>query len=222
MLPRPAWVVLGGDFVSAVGSGLTLPFLFIYAHQVRDLSYGTAGLVVSTIALASLVGNPVGGAAADRWTPRRALMAGLVVAAAGSVALALAQTAAAAVRGGWPARLGGGRDLARPGRAPGQPGRPGRSLRGVLGSARLAERRARPGRAGRGRRGQRRSSGHLRRRLSRRRGLVPRLSARAGPPGPAGAAGQRSGVRPGSSGPVSGRCSGTRHFCGYGRSPRSS
>src|SRR5579864_6261019 len=94
-LPRPAWVVLGGDFVSAVGSGLTLPCLFIYAHQVRHLSYGMAGLVVATIALASLAGNPLGGAAADRWTPRRALMAGLVIAAAGSVALALAGTAAA-------------------------------------------------------------------------------------------------------------------------------
>ena len=92
VLPRAAWVVLGGDFVSAIGSGLTLPCLFIYAYQVRDLSYGTAGLVVSTIALASLVGNPVGGAAADRWTPRRTLMAGLVVAAAGSVLLALART----------------------------------------------------------------------------------------------------------------------------------
>jgi len=94
-LPRQAWVVLGGDFISAIGSGLTLPFLFIYAHRVRDLSYGTAGLVVAAIALASLAGNPLGGAAADRWTPRRALMAGLVVAAAGSAALAFAGTAIA-------------------------------------------------------------------------------------------------------------------------------
>jgi MFS family permease len=94
-LPRAAWVVLGGDFVSAVGSGLTLPCLFIYAHQVRHLGYGTAGLVVASIALASLAGNPLGGALADRWTPRRAVMAGLVVAAAGSVALALARSAGA-------------------------------------------------------------------------------------------------------------------------------
>jgi MFS family permease len=50
-------------------------------------------LVVSMIALASLAGNPIGGMLADRWTPRRALMAGLAVAAAGSVALALARTA---------------------------------------------------------------------------------------------------------------------------------
>ncbi len=113
-LPRPAWVVLGGDFMSAIGSGLTLPCLFIYAREVRDLSYGQAGLVVAMIALASLAGNPLGGAMADRWTPRRALMAGLVTAAAGSVALALASSAAAlfgaaglhglGVAVGWPAQ----------------------------------------------------------------------------------------------------------------------
>jgi MFS family permease len=95
VLPRPAWVVLGGDFASAIGSGLTLPFLFVYAHRVRGLSDGAAGLVIATIALASLAGNPVGGALADRWTARRAVMAGLVVAAAGSVALATAHSAAA-------------------------------------------------------------------------------------------------------------------------------
>jgi MFS family permease len=95
VLPRPAWVVLGGDFVSAVGGGLTLPFLFIYVHRVRDQGDVTAGLIVATVALASLIGNPAGGALADRWTPRRALMAGLLVAAAGSVAVALAHSAAA-------------------------------------------------------------------------------------------------------------------------------
>ena len=92
-LPRPAWVVLGGDFLSAIGSGLTLPWLFVYAHQVRHLGYGTAGLVVAAVALASLAGNPLGGVLADRLTARRAVMAGLVVAAAGSVALAVARSA---------------------------------------------------------------------------------------------------------------------------------
>jgi MFS family permease len=93
-LPRPAWVVLGGDFLSALGSGLTLPCLFVYAHQVRHLGYGTAGLVVAAIALASLAGNPLGGLLADRLTPPRAVMAGLVVAAAGSAALAFSRSAA--------------------------------------------------------------------------------------------------------------------------------
>ena len=93
-LPRAAWAVLGGDFISAVGSGLTLPYLFVYAHQVRHLSDGTAGLVVACVALASLAGNPLGGALADRWTARRAVIAGLAVAAGGSVALAFARSAA--------------------------------------------------------------------------------------------------------------------------------
>src|SRR5260370_12809901 len=105
-LPRPAWVVLGGDFVSAIGSGLTLACLFLYAHQVRHLSYGTAGLVVATIALASLAGNPLGGAAADRWTPRRALTAGLIVAAAGSAAPAFAHSAVALFGAAAPLGLG--------------------------------------------------------------------------------------------------------------------
>ena len=91
-LPRPAWVVLGGDFLSAIGSGLTLPCLFVYAHQVRHLGDSTSGLVVAAIALASVAGNPLGGALADRLTARRAVMAGLVVSAAGSVALALARS----------------------------------------------------------------------------------------------------------------------------------
>ena len=58
--PGTGWqaMVLGGDFTSAAGGGLTLPCLYIYAHRVRDLSYGAADLVVATIALASLAGNP--------------------------------------------------------------------------------------------------------------------------------------------------------------------
>src|SRR5262249_12228222 len=61
-----------------------------------------------------LAGNPLGGALADRWTPRRTLMAGLAAAAAGSAALALAGTtpelfAAASLLGlgvsvSWPAQ----------------------------------------------------------------------------------------------------------------------
>ncbi|MBO2455360.1 MFS transporter [Actinomadura barringtoniae] len=87
-LPRAVWVVLGADAVSAVGSGLTLPFLLVYLHRVRGLDIGWAGLAISAVALAGILGNPVGGYLADRIGARNALVCGLGVAAAGSAALA--------------------------------------------------------------------------------------------------------------------------------------
>ncbi len=87
-LPRAAWVVLAGDAVSALGSGLTLPFLLVYLHQARGLDLGPASLAVATVAIAGLAGNPLGGALSDRSGPRGTLAVGLVAAAAGSLALA--------------------------------------------------------------------------------------------------------------------------------------
>ncbi|GAA2128528.1 MFS transporter [Actinomadura napierensis] len=87
VLPRPVWVVLAADAASAAGSGLTLPFLLVYLHTVRGLDVRWAGLAVSAVAFAGLLGNPAGGQLADRAGARNALVAGLVVAAAGSAAL---------------------------------------------------------------------------------------------------------------------------------------
>jgi MFS family permease len=88
-LPRPAWVLLGGVALSALGSGLTLPFLLVYLDHVRGMSVAVAALAVSTIALAGLVGNPLGGWLADRLGARDAVALGLVLAAAGAFGLAL-------------------------------------------------------------------------------------------------------------------------------------
>ncbi|HEU0337210.1 MAG TPA: MFS transporter [Gaiellaceae bacterium] len=113
-LPRGAWLLLGGDALSAVGSGLTLPFLLVYLHQVRGIGLDLAGLALATVAAAGLVGNPVGGALGDRIGPRRTLALGLVLAAAGTASLAAVHSAshafaAAALYGlgsaiAWPAQ----------------------------------------------------------------------------------------------------------------------
>ena len=113
-LPREAWVVLGGDMVSAIGTGLTLPFLLVYYSRVRGIDIGVAGFAVSMIGFASLVGNPTGGALADRIGPRKALILGTIVSAVGAVGIAFVRdpwhafAAAAAVGFGaavaWPAR----------------------------------------------------------------------------------------------------------------------
>ncbi|OPG09436.1 hypothetical protein B1L11_25855 [Microbispora sp. GKU 823] len=87
-LPRQAWWILTGDAVSAFGSGLTLPFFLVYLHNVRGIELGLAGPILSVIAVAGLVGNPLGGLLTDRIGPRQAAVAGLVVAAAGTVGMA--------------------------------------------------------------------------------------------------------------------------------------
>jgi MFS family permease len=92
-LTRRAWVILAGDAVSALGSGLTLPFLIVYLTQVRGIGVGVAGTILSMVALAGLLGNPLGGWLVDRVGARRAVIVGLVVAAAGTVALALVHAA---------------------------------------------------------------------------------------------------------------------------------
>jgi MFS family permease len=81
-------VVLAADLLSAVGTGMTLPFLLVYLHTVRGLSLPVAGAAAASIAAASLAGNPLGGAGSDRIGPRATLAAGLAVAGAGALVLA--------------------------------------------------------------------------------------------------------------------------------------
>lgn len=112
-LPRPAWIVLLGDTVSALGQGMSLPFLLVYLHEVRGIDLSIAGLVLSTVALASFVGNPLGGWLSDPVGPRVTLVISLVISAIGVGTLAVAATAtlafvAAALLGlgngvAWPA-----------------------------------------------------------------------------------------------------------------------
>jgi MFS family permease len=86
-LPKPVWLVLGADALSALGSGLTIPYLLIYFHSARGIPLAVAGVAVSMVAVGSLAGNPIGGTLADRHTPRFALIVGLALAAAGTGAV---------------------------------------------------------------------------------------------------------------------------------------
>ncbi|MFD9434197.1 MFS transporter [Streptomyces sp. NPDC060002] len=106
VLPVQVWAVLGADALSAVGSGLTLPFLLVYLHTVRGLSLGTAGAVCTTLALAGLVGNPLGGVWADRFGPRPVLALGWATASMGAVMLATVSNVWQAFAGAAVAGLG--------------------------------------------------------------------------------------------------------------------
>ncbi|QLE72734.1 MFS transporter [Streptomyces rectiverticillatus] len=79
-----------GNALSAFGNGFTVPFLFIYVSQVRDLGAGTAGMVLMTFAVSALVVLPFVGRVIDRRGPLPVAVAGTVSAAAGSMGLGLA------------------------------------------------------------------------------------------------------------------------------------
>ncbi|MGN6429230.1 MAG: MDR family MFS transporter [Gaiellaceae bacterium] len=78
-LPRSVWLVELGGVVNAFGNGFVYPFLFIYLHNVRGFALGVSGLIVATNAGVALLAGTSGGAAADRFGPKRTLAASLVV-----------------------------------------------------------------------------------------------------------------------------------------------
>jgi MFS family permease len=65
--------------LAVFGTGVAIPFLVIYLHDVRGISLGVAGLVAASNGLAALVSGPIAGAVADRIGARATLLASLVV-----------------------------------------------------------------------------------------------------------------------------------------------
>lgn len=79
-----------GNALSAFGNGFTVPFLFVYVAQVRDLGANTAGMVLAMFAVAALAVLPFTGRVIDRRGPLSVAVAGAVAAAVGSLGLGLA------------------------------------------------------------------------------------------------------------------------------------
>jgi MFS family permease len=88
--------ILVGTVFSAIGRGLTLPFLFVYLNQVRGLPAGTVGLLVGWMGLVGLVLAPVGGTLVDRFGARRVVLPLFLVEAAGTASLGFVHSATSA------------------------------------------------------------------------------------------------------------------------------
>ncbi|NES31793.1 MFS transporter [Micromonospora terminaliae] len=88
--------ILIGTLLSAVGRGLTLPFLFIYLTDVRGLSDPRAGLVIGWFGAVTLALSPLGGTLIDRFGARRVVLPCLVIEAVGTGSLALVDSTASA------------------------------------------------------------------------------------------------------------------------------
>jgi MFS family permease len=82
-LSQPVWTLEGAVLVNSVGTGMVLPFVMIYLHNVRGIGLATAGLIVATFAAVSFVVTPVAGWIVDARGPRTTLAASLVIMALG-------------------------------------------------------------------------------------------------------------------------------------------
>ncbi|NUR72668.1 MAG: MFS transporter [Hamadaea sp.] len=110
LLPQRAEArrILLATIFSAIGRGLTLPFMFIYLTKVRDISAFTAGLVIGWIAVCALVIGPIGGWAVDRFGARRIVVPMLLVEAAGVFGMGLVHNVTLAFAAATLIGLGGG------------------------------------------------------------------------------------------------------------------
>ena len=87
--PGPIRVLLAANLVSSLGSGLTMPFLLVYLHDVRHIPLATTGLLIGAAALVGVPAGPLVGALVDRVGARSMCAATVAVAAAGTLGLVL-------------------------------------------------------------------------------------------------------------------------------------
>jgi MFS family permease len=81
-----------GFALSALGGGLTMPFLYVYLAEVRGISTATVGLVFAWMGLLGFVLAPLGGTLIDRFGPRPVMVVGLVVEALGTTSIGFVET----------------------------------------------------------------------------------------------------------------------------------
>src|SRR5262245_16637381 len=78
-LPRAVWLVQAGGVVNALGNGVVIPFIVIYLHNVRGISFAEAGLALSFAGVTALVAGFAAGAVVDRIGGRNTLLLGLLL-----------------------------------------------------------------------------------------------------------------------------------------------
>src|SRR3954463_15707129 len=81
-LPRTVWLIQAGGLVNALGNGIVFPFIVIYLHNVRGISFAEAGLALAFGGMAALAAGLVAGPTVDRIGGRNTLLLGLVLQAA--------------------------------------------------------------------------------------------------------------------------------------------
>ncbi len=96
-LPREGRLMLSVVVVQFLGTGLVLPFLVVYLHEIRGFSLGDVGLLIGLGPLMGFVAVGPGGTIIDRYGARVVMLASLVLEVLADVALTFASTLPIAV-----------------------------------------------------------------------------------------------------------------------------
>ncbi|MFE9122446.1 MFS transporter [Streptomyces sp. NPDC007172] len=104
--------IQAGNALSAFGLGFTVPYLYVYVAQVRDLGATTAGVVLAVFAMAALVVLPFTGRVIDRRGPLPVLVGAALLASVGALSMGFASSVPAAVASA--ALLGAGTAVMQP------------------------------------------------------------------------------------------------------------
>jgi MFS family permease len=91
-LPRSVWVLEAGGFLDNFGTGLVFPFLVLYLHDVRGLSFQTAGLFIAVRGAVGFLLAVPAGVLVDRLGARTVAVGSLVIAALSWLALTRVST----------------------------------------------------------------------------------------------------------------------------------
>nr|WP_163017148.1 MFS transporter [Streptomyces chartreusis] len=87
-LPSSAWVILGGELLSAFGSGSTVSYLIVYLCEVCGVAVAAAAMLLIVRAVVAMAGAAAGGPLTDKIGSRYA--AAITLAGAGIASFALA------------------------------------------------------------------------------------------------------------------------------------
>lgn len=92
-------LLLAGELITALGVGLTQPYVVVLLHAMRGMSLAAAAGLWALGPVATIVGNPIAGALIDRRGARLVMVSGLAMVAAGGLILAYSPGLAAAAAG---------------------------------------------------------------------------------------------------------------------------
>jgi predicted MFS family arabinose efflux permease len=77
-LPRTVWLIQCGGLVNSFGNGMAFPFIVIYLHNVRGVSFAAAGAALAVGGVAALAAGVGAGTLVDRIGGRNTLLLGLL------------------------------------------------------------------------------------------------------------------------------------------------